>query len=70
MRRRCCKDVTAEDGTPLVRGKNVTGFTNSEEAAVGLTEVVPFLLQDKLTDSARISARPAISSPMWSATAC
>lgn len=44
------RDVTAEDGTPLVRGKNVTGFTNSEEAAVGLTEVVPFLLQDKLTE--------------------
>ena len=34
----------------MVRGKNVTGFTNSEEAAVGLTEVVPFLLQDKLTE--------------------
>jgi len=44
------RDVTAEDGSPLVRGKNVTGFTNSEEAAVGLTEVVPFLLQDKLTE--------------------
>lgn len=44
------KDVTAEDGSPLVRGKNVTGFTNSEEEAVGLTEVVPFLLQDKLTE--------------------
>jgi putative intracellular protease/amidase len=44
------RDVTAEDGTPLVRGKNVTGFTNSEEKAVGLTEVVPFLLQDKLTE--------------------
>lgn len=44
------RDVTAEDGIPLVRGKNVTGFTNSEEAAVGLTEVVPFLLQDKLTE--------------------
>lgn len=44
------KDVTAEDGTPLVRGKKVTGFTNSEEAAVGLTEIVPFLLQDKLTE--------------------
>ena len=43
------RDVTAEDGSPLVRGKEVTGFTNSEEAAVGLTEVVPFLLEDKLT---------------------
>jgi putative intracellular protease/amidase len=44
------KDVTAEDGSPLVRGKKVTGFTNSEEAAVHLTDVVPFLLQDKLTE--------------------
>lgn len=44
------RDVTAEDGSPLVRGKKITGFTNSEEAAVGLTEVVPFLLQDKLTE--------------------
>jgi putative intracellular protease/amidase len=33
---------------PLVRGKNVTGFTNTEEEAVGLTEVVPFLVEDKL----------------------
>lgn len=44
------KDVTTEDGTPLVRGKKVTGFTNSEEAAVHLADVVPFLLQDKLTE--------------------
>jgi putative intracellular protease/amidase len=44
------KDVTAEDGSPLVRGKRFTGFTNSEEAAVHLTDVVPFLLQDKLTE--------------------
>lgn len=38
----------SENGEPLVKGKNVTGFTNSEEAAVGLTEVVPFLLEDEL----------------------
>ena len=44
------RDVTAEDGSPLVRGKNVTGFTNTEETAVGLAQVVPFLLQDKLTE--------------------
>ncbi|OON74948.1 type 1 glutamine amidotransferase domain-containing protein [Streptomyces tsukubensis] len=36
------------DGTPLVRGKKVTGFTNSEEAGVQLTEVVPFLVEDEL----------------------
>jgi putative intracellular protease/amidase len=37
-----------ENGEPLVKGKNITGFTNSEEAAVGLTNVVPFLLEDEL----------------------
>ena len=36
------------DGKPLVNGKAVTGFANSEEAAVGLTEVVPFLVEDTL----------------------
>ena len=35
-------------GLPLVRGKSVTGFTNTEEAAVGLTKVVPFLVEDEL----------------------
>ena len=38
----------AADGTPLVKGKEVTGFANSEEAAVGLTNVVPFLVEDAL----------------------
>jgi len=42
------RHVRAADGTPLVQGKGVTGFTNSEEAAVGLTEVVPFLVEDEL----------------------
>lgn len=37
------------DGEPLVKGKRVTGFTNSEEAAVKLTDVVPFLVEDELT---------------------
>lgn len=36
------------DGKPLVAGKRVTGFTNTEEAAVGLTDVVPFLVEDML----------------------
>ncbi|MFE9330673.1 type 1 glutamine amidotransferase domain-containing protein [Streptomyces sp. NPDC006925] len=39
-----------EDGTPLVRGKNVTGFANTEEEAVQLTDVVPFLVEDELTE--------------------
>ena len=36
------------DGQPLVKGKKVTGFTNSEEEAVQLTHVVPFLVEDEL----------------------
>ena len=36
------------DGKPLVEGKAVTGFTNTEEEAVGLTSIVPFLVEDEL----------------------
>lgn len=36
------------DGASLVEGKSVTGFSNSEEAAVELTDIVPFLLEDEL----------------------
>ena len=36
------------DGKPLVSGRRVTGFTNTEEEAVGLTDVVPFLVEDML----------------------
>jgi len=42
------RHTRAADGSPLVRGKSVTGFTNTEEAAVGLTDVVPFLVEDML----------------------
>lgn len=35
-------------GLPLVRGRSVTGFANSEEAAAGLTDIVPFLVEDVL----------------------
>jgi putative intracellular protease/amidase len=42
------RHVRTPDGRPLVEGKKVTGFTNSEEAAVGLTDVVPFLVEDEL----------------------
>jgi putative intracellular protease/amidase len=37
------------DGKPLVQGRQVTGFSNAEEAAVQLTDVVPFLVEDELT---------------------
>ena len=36
------------EGAPIVKGKRVTGFTNSEEEAVQLTNVVPFLVEDEL----------------------
>src|SRR5271155_5060782 len=42
------RHVKAPDGKPLVQGKRVTGFTNTEEEAVGLTKVVPFLVEDEL----------------------
>lgn len=45
------RHVTAPDGTLLVKGKAVTGFTNTEEAAVQLTDVVPFLVEDMLTQA-------------------
>ena len=42
------KSVKGADGAALVKGRKVTGFTNSEEEAVGLTDVVPFLVEDML----------------------
>src|ERR1019366_6136690 len=42
------RNVKAQDGSPLVKGKRVTGFTNTEEQAVQLTKVVPFLVEDEL----------------------
>ena len=44
------RDTKAADGTSLLKGKGLTGFSNSEEAAVGLTDVVPFLLEDALQE--------------------
>ncbi|QFS84014.1 Putative cysteine protease YraA [Roseivivax sp. THAF40] len=42
------KHPKGADGKPLVAGKTVTGFTNTEEEGVGLTDVVPFLVEDML----------------------
>jgi putative intracellular protease/amidase len=41
-------NAKAGNGQPLVKSKKVTGFTDTEEEAVGLTKVVPFLLEDEL----------------------
>ncbi len=42
------RHVKTPAGRPLVEGKKVTGFTNTEEAAVELTDIVPFLVEDEL----------------------
>jgi putative intracellular protease/amidase len=42
------RHVRSPDGSPLVQGKSVTGFSNSEESAVGLADIVPFLVEDEL----------------------
>ncbi|CUI00012.1 type 1 glutamine amidotransferase domain-containing protein [Leisingera aquaemixtae] len=44
------RHVKGADGEPLVKGRRVTGFTNGEEEGVGLTDVVPFLVEDMLKD--------------------
>ena len=45
------RHAKTSDGTSVVQGKTVTGFTNSEEEAVGLTDIVPFLVEDMLKDN-------------------
>lgn len=45
------------NGEALVKGKKVTGFTNTEEEAVQLTEVVPFLLEDELKNKGGIYSK-------------
>ncbi|MCP2038814.1 type 1 glutamine amidotransferase domain-containing protein [Chryseobacterium sp. HSC-36S06] len=51
------KKVKNEDGEPLVKGKKVTGFTNTEEELVKLTEVVPFLVEDMLKENGGIYSK-------------
>lgn len=43
-------NVKDKSGAPILKGKTVTAFTDSEEEAVGLTKVVPFLLEDSIRD--------------------
>lgn len=51
------RHVKRADGLPLVHGKQVTGFTNTEEAAVELTDIVPFLVEDELKSSGGVFTR-------------
>lgn len=51
------RHVKNTDGTPFVQGRQVTGFTNSEEAGVGLTDVVPFLVEEELIGLGAVFSR-------------
>lgn len=53
------RHVQTPEGKPLVEGRKVTGFTNSEEEAVGLTKVVPFLVEDELIAKGGIYSKGA-----------
>lgn len=50
-------NVKDENGEPLVKGRQVTGFTNGEEEAVGLTNIVPFLVEDELKGKGSIYSK-------------
>ncbi|MHA4895409.1 type 1 glutamine amidotransferase domain-containing protein [Pedobacter sp. PWIIR3] len=51
--------VKSSTGEPLVKGKQVTGFSNTEEDAVQLSNVVPFLLEDELKSLGGIYSKGA-----------
>lgn len=53
------RHAKATDGSPLVNGKKVTGFTNTEEAAVQLTKIVPFLVEDMLVKNGGLYSKGA-----------
>jgi len=53
------RHVKTPDGRPLVEGKRVTGFANTEEEAVQLTKVVPFLVEDELKAKGGIYSKVA-----------
>ena len=52
-------NVKLTNGAYLVAGKKVTAFTNTEEEAVGLTAVVPFLLEDHMKNNGAVFERAA-----------
>ena len=51
------RNVKGTDGKPLVNGKKVTGYTNTEEEGVGLTKIVPFLVEDMLKENGGIYSK-------------
>ena len=53
------RHAKAADGLHLVKGRKVTGFTNTEEAAVQLTKVVPFLVEDMLVKNGGLYSKGA-----------
>ena len=57
------RHVQTPAGRPLVEGKQVTGFTNTEEEGVGLTNVVPFLVEDELVAKGGVYSK----GPDWGA---
>jgi putative intracellular protease/amidase len=52
-------NVKAENGEPIVKGKHLTSFSNTEEEAVKLTKIVPFLLEEELTKHGAIYSKGA-----------
>lgn len=57
------KNVKSTNGKPLIEGKKVTGFTNGEEDAVQLTNIVPFLVEDMLKSKGTIYSKKADWTP-------
>jgi putative intracellular protease/amidase len=57
------RHVKTPDGKPLVEGKEVTGFTNGEEEAMGLTKIVPFLVEDEMLRLGAIFSKKANWAP-------
>ena len=58
-------NATSPTGAPIVKGRKVTSITNEEENAVGLTDVVPFLLEDVLKEQGWLQKRGAgVGSPI------
>lgn len=53
------RNAETADGEPLVRNRKVTGFANTEEAAVQLTDIVPFLVEDTLIQLGGIYSKGA-----------